>query len=128
MKQESLALFAKSRRALRTARLCLGDGDPVGALNRAYYAAFYAASAALSEAGEMPKTHKGAMRRFHARFVASGALPVELGGILRQAYEFRERADYDAMTIFDEAGIYNLLDDVTRFVAVVEQLTSEGLE
>ncbi|MEZ4701960.1 MAG: HEPN domain-containing protein [Rhodothermales bacterium] len=127
MKPESQALFAKANRALRTAKLCLDDGDAVGSLNRAYYAAFYAASAALHQAGEMTKTHNGAMKQFHARFVATGDLPGELGGIFRQAYEFRERADYDAMTVFEEAGIHHLIEDVSRFIADVERLTRQRI-
>ena len=73
----------KARRALRTARLSVEDGDADAAVNRAYYAAFHVASAALELAGEHPKTHKGVhnlglpeVEAEEAGQVESGAHPV----------------------------------------------------
>ena len=57
-------LMSKARRALESARFLLSAADPDGACNRAYYAMFDAARAALlvSAAGvpaEVAKTHGG---------------------------------------------------------------------
>ncbi|WP_295439099.1 HEPN domain-containing protein [uncultured Thiodictyon sp.] len=46
--------LAKARRALASARLLLADGDLDGACNRAYYAMFDAAQAAVETAQGMP--------------------------------------------------------------------------
>ena len=80
MTAHQVALFDNARRALKTARLSLDDGDVKAAMNRAYYAAFYAATAALLAKGEAPKSHKGVHRRFHLHFVASGPLDAAVGG------------------------------------------------
>ena len=62
-------LMAKAQRALTSARTLLTDGDNDGACNRAYYAMFDAARAALlaSKAPVPPeviKTHSGLISAF----------------------------------------------------------------
>lgn len=122
MTDEQNALFAKARRALQTARINLDEDDPEAASNRAYYAAYYAATAALLEVGETPKTHSGTHRRFHLHYVASGLLPKHLGHNLDHAFDFRLRADYETYAIFDKMAVSNLIADVTKLVDAVESL------
>lgn len=125
MTEHQAALFDNAFRALETAHLTLNDGDARAAINRAYYAAFYAATAALLDKGEAPKSHKGVHRRFHLHFVAGGPLDAAIGGILSFASDARQQADYDAFTIFDEAAAADLIVDVERFVDVVEAMLHE---
>ncbi len=92
MTGRQVALFAKTHRMLKTARLSLEDGDAESAINRTYYAAFHAAMAALLSVGEAPKTHSGTHHLFHLHFVKSGRLPVTLGETFRHAFTLRQRA------------------------------------
>ena len=117
----------KSRRALRTARLNLEDGDADGAVNRAYYAAFYLARAALQLAGETPKTHSGTHNRFWQRFVKTGRFPEDLGGLLSYTQEQREAADYEFMSIYDTATASDLLAEVEAFCEAAEALLDDLL-
>jgi uncharacterized protein (UPF0332 family) len=96
-------LMDKAKRASASAELLLNAGDPEGACNRAYYAMFDAARAALiaSRPGadadaEMAKvrTHSGLITAFGLRLVKTGRLPVELGRALNRASELRLAADY----------------------------------
>lgn len=77
------ALMRKSRRALRSARLDLHDGDTDGAINRSYYAMLNAARAGLLSAGvhedQLPKTHSGLISAFGERVVKSGKVDPEFG-------------------------------------------------
>jgi hypothetical protein len=101
--------------------MVLAHDDPEAAINRAYYAAFYAATAALIEVEETIKTHEGTHQRFSLHFVKSGVLPHHIGRTLKYAYNLRQRADYDALTVFDKAAVADLIADVTEFVDTVEQ-------
>jgi branched-chain amino acid transport system substrate-binding protein len=57
--------IARSHEELGAARNLVNSGFPRQAISRAYYAAFYAARAALEVAGEpSPKTHSGMRSRF----------------------------------------------------------------
>ena len=76
------ALWTKSRGAARSARLLLEAGDPDGAVNRAYYAMFGAARAALStvrSALAHSKKHSTIVRRFDRHLVAERGFDRALG-------------------------------------------------
>ncbi len=122
---EQRALIDRAGRALETARKNLSDDDAPAAVNRAYYAAFYAATAALLEVGETPKSHHGVQNRFYVHFVVTGRLPKVHGEILGHAFLLRQRADYEATTTFDKTAAADLISDVERFVRAAEGLLPE---
>ncbi|WP_456427400.1 HEPN domain-containing protein [Rhodocaloribacter sp.] len=107
------------RCALKTAHLMLKEGDAGAAVNRSYYAAFYAATAALLSTEEASRTHKGGIRRFNLRFVQPGSFPLDVGAVLAFAAAARQQANYDAFTVFEEAAVADLITDVERFVQAV---------
>jgi uncharacterized protein (UPF0332 family) len=97
-------LLAKANRALRSAKTLQNDGDLEGACNRAYYAMFDAARAALllvkaEVPEEIAKTHNGLARAFSLHLIKTNQLPVELGKALKQVENFRLLADYDGSVI-----------------------------
>ncbi len=122
MTDKQYAFSEKARRALATAPINLNHGDVEAAISRAYYAAFYAAMAALLSVGEAPKTHSGTLQRFRLHFIKTGRLPLSLGDVLTYAFNARQRADYEAFAIFDEAAVADLITDVEAFVRAVEQM------
>jgi uncharacterized protein (UPF0332 family) len=76
--------MVKARRAIASAHKLLQDKDCDGACNRAYYAMFDAARAALLMAHApapvaLAKTHSGLIAAFSLQLVKSGQFPVELG-------------------------------------------------
>lgn len=124
MSEEEEAHFAKAERMLRAARVLLGDGEAEGSINRAYYACFHAAQAALLRSGERPKTHAGTHNRFAFHYIRAGSIPVDVGRILPDAAQLRERTDYDAFAVGDLSAAADLVRDAERFVdAVREALT-----
>ena len=76
--------------------MLLDAGDADGACNRAYYAMFDAARAALLVSGvmESARTHSGLISVFSLHLVKTGRVPVELGKSLNKAEELRLMADY----------------------------------
>ena len=89
----------KAERALAGARALVTAGDVEGACNRAYYAMFDAAHAALLSFGVSgpdanPKTHRGLIGTFGKRLVLGGHLPAELGVALNKVERLRTLADY----------------------------------
>ena len=113
------AFLDKASRALGAARRAVDADDAETAVNRAYYACFYAAQAALVSVGDRPKTHAGTHRRFALRFVRDGPVPAEVGTILPEAFRLRLREDYDALPLTDLRAAADLLADAERFVATV---------
>jgi uncharacterized protein (UPF0332 family) len=122
-----VAYLSRARQALDSARVLIQADDAEAAINRAYYACFYAALGALASRGERPKTHSGVRTQFAREFVATGLVPSETGRILGMAAQTREEADYDALSVFDAAAASDLLADAERFVRSVERLLSRHL-
>jgi uncharacterized protein (UPF0332 family) len=91
--------IAKARRAAASARLLLQDGDTEGSCNRAYYARFDAAHAALLWSGAHAshaetKKHTNLIAAFGRHLVQTGMLPADLGKALNKAERARVLADY----------------------------------
>jgi uncharacterized protein (UPF0332 family) len=106
----SEALLHKASKALSSAQLLLESGDADGACNRAYYAMFDAARAALmafqkSDEVLTIKTHSGLIASFSLQLVKPGLIDIELGKSLNKVEDLRLIADYkgDAIT-FDDAS------------------------
>ena len=90
-----------------------------GAANRAYYAMFDAARAALLASGasvesDISRTHSGLIGAFGNYLVKNGPVPKEVGRLLNRAHEIRLMADYtgdsvepvDAMAMVEQAEIF----------------------
>jgi uncharacterized protein len=116
-----------SREELEAARKLVESGFPRQAISRAYYAAFYAARAALDAAGEpSPKTHSGMRSRFSDLARSTRTLGPEVGRSLSQLGTDRAEADYDLPTVTAEEA--NEAIDKARYVVdVVERAIAEGL-
>lgn len=117
-------LMVKARRALASAQKLLQDNDGDGACNRAYYAMFDAARAALiaSKAPvppEIAKTHSGLISAFSLHLVKPNLFPVELGRSLNKAEDLRLIADYKGDSINAEEAIW-VVQQAQAFVEKVD--------
>jgi uncharacterized protein len=116
-----------SREELAAARDLVNSGFPRQATSRAYYAAFYAARAALEAAGiSAPKTHSGLRSRFSEFAQATPGIGGEVGRALSQLETGRTDADYGGSRISaDEAN--DAIAKAEHIVDVVERTITEGL-
>ncbi len=115
------ALLERADQSAKSARLLLEHGDTGGASNRAYYAIFDAARAALVANGhELPKTHRGLISAFNLRLVKAGLLPVEYGRDLNHAERLRLIADYHGDPIESQTAA-EMIERAVRFVAAVHE-------
>jgi hypothetical protein len=83
------ALLRKSRQALSDARYLLDGGRSEAAANRLYYAAIYAARAALQTEGERPNSPSGVLGRFSYPFIRTGRISETIGKALARAKTLR---------------------------------------
>lgn len=114
-------LMAKAERACSSARALLDLGDVDGACNRAYYAMFDVARAALLASGapvqpDIGKTHSGLINAFSEHLIKNGPVPKEMGRLLKRAEEIRLMADYKGDSVE--------LSDTQEMVAQAETFVS----
>lgn len=118
-------LMDKASRAMASATLLLDAGGVDGASNRAYYAMFDAARAALIWSGAPAEssaatTHSGLISAFSLHLVKTGQLSVELGKALNRAAEIRLAADYtDDEVTMDKARW--VIGQAVSFVEAIRQ-------
>lgn len=115
--------MAKAETACSSARVLLELSDVDGASNRAYYAMFDAARAALLASGEGSfehadpgRTHSGLIGGFGLHLVKSGRVSREMGRLLNRAHEIRQVADYKAESVELEDA-KELVEQAEVFVA-----------
>lgn len=100
MKEETIEGFAKYRLekakdALKSAQLLYKTNDLTGAINRAYYAIFYAIRAVLALERIDFKRHKDVLAYFNKKYVSTEIFPKQIGKKISQAQRAREDSDYD---------------------------------
>jgi uncharacterized protein (UPF0332 family) len=120
---DPLAYSQKAERTLSAARLLLGSGDTEGTCNRAYYAMYYAAQAALLAAGiAVPedgyKTHQGLIAAFGKHLVLGGQIDQTLGRSINKVQSLRQIADYVGDPPSLEEATW-AVENAERFVVVM---------
>lgn len=116
-------LMAKADTACSSARALLALGDVDGATNRAYYAMFDAARAALMASGapaepDFGRTHSGLIGAFGHHLVKNGSVPRDLGRHLNRAHEIRLVADYRGESV-QPADAAEVVAQAAAFVAAL---------
>jgi len=105
---------------LREAQILAAERAGRGAVNRAYYAMFYAVLAVLATKGLGSSKHSGAISLFDREFVKSGDLPKELSRSLHMAFEHRQQADYGELIQLDEPAVARVIEEAETFIQGVQ--------
>ena len=118
-----------ARHRLTRARAALDEGDLLigrdhfsGALNRVYYAGFYAARAVLATVNADSSRHSGVISLFQQHFVRTGLVPAEVAKALPRAFEKRQTSDYGDFSEPTREEVVSLRDQVQLLIAACEQI------
>lgn len=107
--------WSKALDCLASARREFDANEFTFAMNRIYYAAFYAVSAALLERNTSFKKHSGVRSAFHREFIKSGLLDAEWSKFYDRLFEDRQEGDYIALMTFDRAYVESQLVRCAEF-------------
>jgi hypothetical protein len=122
--QEALIAYriARAEESLDEARLLLSAGHLNTAVNRLYYACFYAVSALLMSEGHGSSRHSGVRSLFDAHWVKPGKVPIAQGRFYRGLFNNRQKSDYADLVVFAETDVRTWLTQAEAFVALVARL------
>ena len=95
------------------------------AINRMYYACFYAVSALLVKHGIETSSHKGIRQQFGKMFVKTGKFNKELAKHYTDLFEKRHKGDYNDFFEFDKETVTRLLPISKEFIKKIEELINE---
>ena len=127
--RDEVALYAEhARQMLQVADHNLADGFYASAINRAYYAIFYAANALLATKGLSRSKHSAVIAAFRQHFIKLGLIENEYSDIYGRVMDDRHKGDYDIIeSTVGQAQAQTDLEDARRFVERVEHhLKQEG--
>jgi uncharacterized protein (UPF0332 family) len=126
MSDEQPDPLARSRQELEAAHLLAEAGFGAQAISRAYFAAFFAAEAALLLLGEARSKHSGVIAAFGRRVVREGGLEESTGRFLRSLFERRNEADYGSPSVTVEEAKAALRDAEQFVQAVASWIASQS--
>ena len=112
---------------LEEARVLLETSHPRGAVNRLYYACFYAVSALLFIGDHRSTKHTGVRALFSQHCVKTGLFPKEMGKFYNALFENRMSGDYRDQSAFSERDVESWLDKAEMFVAQIAKHIQEQL-
>ncbi len=121
---EISAYLDRAERSLQAARELATGRFYDFAASRAYYAAFYAASALLLREGMEFSKHSGVIAAIHRYFVKTGKLAKEHGKALTWLFEVRGVGDYGGIAHVSRQEVEQALEAAEKFVGTVRALLS----
>ena len=92
------------------------------AVNRLYYACFYAVNPLLISNQIETKTHEGTRRMLGLHFVKTQKLSIKLGKFYSDLLENRNSSDYSDFIYFDKETVEDLYKQAIIFVETIEKL------
>jgi len=93
-----------------------------GALNRFYYAVFYAARALLATKELDSSKHSGIISLFQQHFVKTGLVGIEMARTLPHLFEKRRDADYEDFVCLSLTEVQTSKEESQRFIKECERV------
>ena len=112
----------RAEESLQEARILVEQVHFNAAINRLYYACFYAASALLIRNGISSQTHAGVKTMLGLHFVSKGILSIEYGKTFSRLFEIRHSSDYDDFVYCDKELYDEYAPKAQKFVEAVKEL------
>jgi uncharacterized protein (UPF0332 family) len=109
--------MAQADETLQEAQILRNAGTLRGAVNRAYYAMFYAALALLATRRLGTSRHSGVLALFDREFVKTKLLPRDLSRSFHLAFDQRQVHDYGELATLDGPTVDQTIVDAEQFVA-----------
>jgi len=100
-----------------TSVILIEAGEFRGALNRLYYAMFYAVLALALHENFQTSKHAQLLGWFNKHFVKTGIFEHSMFEVLRKAFDRRNEADYEIKPLPESLEMQELLENATVFVA-----------
>lgn len=118
--------LARSQETVREMELLLEQDFYHGAVDRAYYAAFHAATAALLSRGLEFSRHSAVIAHFGKELAKPGLIDAQHHQALIEAFNLRQKADYDYTATIDPPTAEHIVAHSRAVVDAVEALLTQA--
>ncbi len=91
------------------------------AINRWYYAGFYAVTALLLKNKIETRSHNGVRTQFGLQFVKTGIIDKKYGKLFSKLFDFRQIGDYGDLYDYNENIVSPLIADTKALIDEIEK-------
>lgn len=116
----------KAEETLEVAELLIENEKWNSAINRLYYASYYAISALLVKAEINTKTHSGVKSQFFLYYVKTGIIEMESGKVYADLFDWRQKGDYGDFFDFTEEEVKSIINPTKKLIEKVKAEILEG--
>ena len=92
------------------------------AVNRLYYACYYAVIALLIDNEINAQTHTGVRQMFGLHFIKTGRISKELGKFYSDIFDKRQTGDYDDFIDHSEEDVKSLINPARQLISKIEKI------
>ena len=124
--REVAAHLGRAEQSIEAAKKLMDGGYYDFAASRAYYGAFYAATAALLHEGLESSEHSGVIALVHQRLVKTGKLKKEQGKELNWLFDLRNVGDYGITAHVSQQDAARAIQTAEGFLRVVQALLRQN--
>ena len=117
----------RAHEILSDAKILIDDNRLLSAINRLYYATFYAVQALLLTRNLSSAKHSGVRSLFQQQFIKEGIIPQELGRFYNQLYKNRQKSDYEDYVQFDKEQADRWYIQAADFIKVLSRTIDKYL-
>nr|NQU91047.1 HEPN domain-containing protein [Bacteroidota bacterium] len=103
------------------AKVLAENGFWNSAVNRLYYAVFYAVNAFLVLNEVQTKSHSATKSQFSFLFVKTGRFDKKYGRLLAQLFDWRQKGDYENIFDYDQESVEPLFEPVYDMIREIEK-------
>ncbi|TDB63603.1 HEPN domain-containing protein [Arundinibacter roseus] len=120
--QLSIYRIKRARETFNEVAILLENGLWNTAVNRLYYACYYAVIALLIRHEINVNTHAGVRQMFGLHFVKTGFIDSELGRFYSSIFTMRQSADYEDYLDYSKEDVLDLLESANELIKRIEEL------
>lgn len=116
----------KADEALASAELELNAGHTNFAVNRLYYACFYAVTALLLRDGKQFARHSAVKSEFARTYIKPGRVDAKWNKVYQKLFDDRQEGDYIPTATFEASDISASLQQAREFTDLIRGLVYAG--
>ena len=116
-----------ARKTFEAAKVLSENGFWNSAVNRLYYAVFYAVNALLVLNEIQTKSHSATKSQFSLHFVKTGRFDKKHGRLLSELFDWRQKGDYENMFDYNSDLVEPLFEPAVEMIELIEEEINNAL-
>ncbi len=116
-----------ARKTFEAAKVLSENGFWNSAVNRLYYAVFYAVNALLVLNEIQTKSHSATKSQFSLHFVKTGRFDKKYGRLLSELFDWRQKGDYENIFDYNSDLVEPLFEPAVEMIELIEEEINNAL-